>query len=514
MEKIFHAMEKIFHAMEKIFHAVEKPEKRVGWVCAALAAAACGCASPGGGEGPLVPPPPVRAVSAELAPAPPPPAGGHAWDVLALRAAARSPQAKALLLEAAAERRTIAVDTAWRAPQLRVGIHQEEADQTTPERIAWQTNPLAPTLPARTNLVAREWQDRSGNGYEVGLRLFVANPFVNGWLRRRGQAVAAAREFESHEAAYAVYCEVRSLCLEAAALEEEIRLLERVAELRVGIRDARKRQAEAGTANALDLIEAVARVAAIRSDLRDKVYEQRRVRRQIALLADVPVDAVRLRAMSAEPLPAADGWRAEDLADFALTRRPDLARALRERDAAEHGVGSARAARLPWLDYVEGSYAGESAQFLAYEDYRTGYGTTDRDSAEWQVNVAVSVPVFGWDGKDVRLASARLAAADARARALRDDIRAQVAGALEDYAHARAERDRIADESRQVLAVVEPRLAALADETALKPEDVLATREAVAAYDLRAFRGELRCRRLAQNLESIVGAPLAPAVGN
>lgn len=66
---------------------------------------------------------------------------GLDWNALALRAADHSGEAGVLLLEADAERHQAAVDTAWREPQLRLGVSQGEADEETP-RGAWPPVPI------------------------------------------------------------------------------------------------------------------------------------------------------------------------------------------------------------------------------------------------------------------------------------------------------------------------------------------------------------------------------------
>lgn len=484
------------------------PARRVACALAgALLGLAAGCAG-------LAEPMPIDfsgepSAAVALAPLPPPPAEGYAWDDLARRAADRSGEAEALLLEALAERHQAAVDTAWRDPQLRLGIHRGELEEETAGRLATTTDPWLPAAPPEPELRPREWETRDTSGYEAGLRVYVENPFVNQWLRKRGAATAQAKEAESQEAAYAVYCEVRGLCLEAAALRAEIDLLGQIAALRTQARDIRSRQAAAGVAHAFDLIGAVTRVAAIRSDLREKEAEHRRILRQIAILADVPAEQIRLRPPAAETLPDAAAWEPEALAGLALARRPDLARREREQAAAAHGVRAAQAGLLPWFDYVEGTYEGESAQAEAYEDYTTGFDQTDRETTEWQLRFAVNIPIFGWDGKEVRLTRAQLAAAAARTGSLRAQIRAEVSGVHGDYLRACADRDRLAAESRQVQAVMTAKIDALAREPSVPPEDLLAAREDVVAYARVLLQADRECLRLAQWLETVTGGPLA-----
>ena len=433
---------------------------------------------------------------------------GLDWNALALRAADHSGEAGVLLLEADAERHQAAVDTAWREPQLRLGVSQGEADEETEGRLATRTDPASEQT--EPDLRPREWEAIDSDAYEVGLRVYIVSPFVNQWLRRRGEAAALAKEAESREAAYAVYCEVRSLCLEAAILQEEIELLEQMEGYRVEIRDIRSRQAAAAVAGALDLIQAVTRVADLRADLRDKRAELRRLVRRIALLSGVCEDRLRLRPADEEPLPDAAAWTVDELVELAFSRRPDLARAEQEGAVAVHGLRAAKAKRLPWFDYVEGAYAGDCVQGSAYEDYTTGYDARKRDSSEWQLRFAVNLPVFDWDGKEIRLARARQEAADARLRDLRERIRAELGAVREDYVRACADRQRVVAENRKVEALMAAKIDALAEEPSVPPEDILAAREEFVRYARIRMRAEHECHRLAQELEALAGGPLVP----
>ncbi|MDR2849866.1 MAG: hypothetical protein LBW77_04895, partial [Verrucomicrobiota bacterium] len=89
------------------------PIGRVFGICAAAGLCAAGCLGPRPGAAPAAPPAP-DAASPAASPAappapPPPPAEGYDWDALARMAAANSTEAKALLLEARAERYQTAV---------------------------------------------------------------------------------------------------------------------------------------------------------------------------------------------------------------------------------------------------------------------------------------------------------------------------------------------------------------------------------------------------------------------
>lgn len=484
----------------------------VGAGAGALCLAGLGCAS-AGRESAAVPAAPAAAadaVPAAAAATNAPPADGYAWEELARLAAANCSEAKALLLEAQAERHQAAVDTGWRNPQLRAGRHWGDEDEHTPGRGGMRTYPQEVGSPSRPFLRGREWSDTDFEGDTLGLRVYTANPFVNRWLRRRGEASAKAREEESRQEAYAVFCEVRTLCLEAELLREEIGLLERMAGLRNQLRDVRNEQADAGVTSPLDLIRAETRLASLRAEIRAKQAERQQLVRRIAVLAGIPVAQVKLAPRKPGP-PVAEAYQDPAvLTDLAFLRRPDLAQAEREKEAAEHGVRAARAGQVPWFEYVEGTVEDETAHADSYEQYYTGHDRTTSDQTEWQVRVALTVPVFNWLGDEVRLSRAQLAAAETRVRGLYDTVRAEVGGVLDDYRSAHAERERLVGECDRLCAAMSARIDALEKEPAVKREEVLAAREELVAYRRMCLQAERESLVMAQYLETVCGGSLGP----
>ncbi len=450
--------------------------------------------------------PPAAACAAATTNAPP--AGGYPWETLARLAAANCSEARALLLDAAAERHQTAVDTGWRNPQLRMGDHWGDEDQTTAGRTGMRTFPAETGSPSRPFTSARERDESSFDGYTAGLRIYTANPFVNRWLRKRGAASARALESRSEETAYAVFCEVRSLCLEAEVARAEIGLLEQMAALREQARDLRKEQSAAGVADALELIRAETRLAVLRSEIREKQTARQQVLRRIAVLTGVPAGQLRLRPPDFERRVRPEYLDGAALTDLAYLRRPDLTRVRHEQEAAEHRVKAAQAGNIPWFEYVEGTYQDEQGESDSYEQYVSGHDTSHEDRTEWEARVAVTLPVFNWLGDEVRLSRTQLAAATARADGLYETIRSEVGGVLEDYQAARAERDRLANEYKRLQATMTARIDTLANEAAVRREDVLAAREELTGYQRICMKAEHECLMLEQYLETVSGGTL------
>lgn len=450
----------------------------------------------------------TNAVTAAEAVTNAPPADGYTWDALARLAAANCSEAKALMLDAAAELQQTAVETGWRNPQLRVGSNWGDGEQSTPGRAGMRTYPDETDSPSRPFNSNRQWSDSSFDRQSVALRIYTSNPFVNRWLRKRGAASARAIEAHSGETAYAVFCEVRSLCLEAETAREEIGLMEQMALFRRQTRDFRKEQSDAGVAGALELIRAETRLAALSSEIHERQTARLQVLRRLSVLTDVPVEQLRLRPPDFEKRMRSEYLDKSALTDLAFMRRPDLTRAQLEKEAAEHKVKAAQAGNIPWFEYVDGTVASQSGTQDSYEQYVSGHDITSDDRTEWQARVAVTLPVFNWLGDEVKLSRTKLAASASRVEGLYETIRAEVGGVLEDYLAARAERDRLAYDYKQLQETMNARIDALANETTVKREDVLAAREDLAAYQRICMKAERECLRMEQYLETVSGGPL------
>ena len=435
------------------------------------------------------------------------PEDGYDWNTLARLAAANCGEARALLLEAQAERHKTAVDTGWRNPQLKAGRRWGDMDGETPGRSGMRTYPDEVGRPSRPFTRYREWEKQSYDGDTLGARIYLANPFVNRWLRKQGEAAAQALEKESAEEAYAVFCEVRMLCLEAEVLREEIELLERMTVIRQALRDVRNEQVEASVTTPLDLIRAETKLAATRFEINGKRTARQQLVRRVAVLAGVPADGLKLRPKAASR-PAASALNPATLMELALMRRPDLARMEREKEAAEHAVRAANAGQIPWFEHVEGSYQDEKAERESYEQHFTGHDSTTRKETEWQARVAVTIPIFNWLGDEIKMTRAQLAAARARVEGQHEIIRAEVDGVLEDYRAASAEWERLSDEGERLRETMTARLDALALEPSVQRDEVLEAREELLSYQRVCLKAERECLFMAQCLETVSGGAL------
>jgi len=127
-------------------------------------------------------------------------------------------------------------------------------------------------------------------------------------------------------------------------------------------------------------------------------------------------------------LPVADvPARADSIVVLALARRPDLAAELARGDAARTAQSAINAERLPRLDVAA--------------DYGMSGLTPSASIGTRQIGLQVSIPILDGFRREGRAAeqSAVLRESDVRARDLRQQIAADVAGALLDLASAQAQ---------------------------------------------------------------------------
>jgi len=127
-------------------------------------------------------------------------------------------------------------------------------------------------------------------------------------------------------------------------------------------------------------------------------------------------------------LPVADvPARADSIVALALARRPDLAAELARGDAARTAQSAINAERLPRLDVAA--------------DYGMSGLTPSASIGTRQIGLQVSIPILDGFRREGRAAeqSAVLRESDVRARDLRQQIAADVAGALLDLASAQAQ---------------------------------------------------------------------------
>ncbi|MDD5350968.1 MAG: efflux transporter outer membrane subunit [Chthoniobacteraceae bacterium] len=214
-----------------------------------------------------------------------------------------------------------------------------------------------------------------------------------------GQARANAQAAEADRRALEL-----SLTAQAAtgyftvrALDAQIEVLRRTANLRRTAVKLQRDRVEAGTANQLDLYRAQVELDNTQSDLTDTIRQRGEAENALAPLCGQSASAFHIPAQplgQRPPPPVPPGVPATLLA-----QRPDLAQAERKLQAAAEGIRAARADLLPTFN-IEGDAGLESAHF---DQLFEGQSRT------WMVEGTISIPIFegGRNVANLRAAKAR-----------------------------------------------------------------------------------------------------------
>jgi outer membrane protein TolC len=436
------------------------------------------------------------------------PADGYDWSVLAHMAAGNTTVVEEFIQEAVVARRKAAAETAWRNPQLRGAWGSSDMDDETPGRSGMRTDLNEIGMPSRPFTNYDRHSTRNTDSKMLSLRFYISNPFVNYWIRKRGESAARALEAEGKEAAYAIFCEMQSLCLEAEILREEIELSDQVAELRQRAVEERERQVEAGLITVLDKLKAEARFESLRIELAGRRLEYQRLLRRIALLAGVELDGLELKPRKKSAQFREELLNAADLVELAYMRRPDLERVRYEVEEADRRLRVARSQMIPWFEFVEGRIGSEHSTERSYRQDSTGYDHTSRDVDEWQVRAAVSLPIFSWLGDEVRLSRSRQSLALVRERGMLNEVYREIEGALYDYRSARDEFERCRREGERLSAAMHEQIDMLADEPVVRSDKIFEAHEEVLRFQRTLLRAEHEVARLAMYLESASGGSL------
>ena len=405
--------------------------------------------------------------------------GAWTWEELSVRAGRRADRARIASIDAAVGRQKVADELAWKNPELRMGWGlDDQRDREQGRRPA------------------------NGDGYRatLGVRFYVPNPFVNRYVRARGEAEERGGAARMALESYKVYSEVKMLCCEEARAGDELKALTRQRDLLDELRRREEEVYQSGVSvSPLDVLRAETKWRKTVRACEALAAARAALRRQIAWLADVPEAGFEI---AAEPpiLPAAEELSLATLVEVAFARRPDLAVALAELDAAEANVGAAKAALLPWFRFVEAAY--EHANDRSDDNGRHETGHED----EWTLKAALNLPVFAWTGESVKLSSMVRDRADARVQALYASIRMEIEVALADYREASAQVRE--DEARAFVRDMERRIADYAAAPTADAAEICRARAEL--QDWESVQAVARRARVeaALRLESVIGGPL------
>ena len=439
---------------------------------------------------------PVESVLADVAEPLPEPEHVGAWTVedLAVRAGRRSQAMQEGALEAMIARLKADEDTAWRDPEFRYSGSWADGDGD-----GWSR-----TVGDRYG--DRGPRDSSGSGHKFAARLYIPNPFVNRYLSLKGDAEVRRCEAKAESEAFAIYSEVKLLCNEERRLARELALLGDRSEVLGKAREIAVSEATNHVARSpYDLVRAESQLRRHRSRVAEVEFKLRQVKSSIAMLADIPVGDLEIADLSVDA-PSEELLVEDRLVELAFLRRPDLALALAEYDAAVASAGAARVANIPWFRFVEAGYRFRD-RYKTSESYRydgNKFSEVRDHEHDFSISVAITVPIFTWCGGAVKSTNVMRDLADSRVRSLRESIRREIADALAHYRFAAsavsADSDTFVDEmGKRIDGDVEGD-AETSDSCKARAELV---EYAVFANDAVALRDEALV-----NLETVIGGPV------
>lgn len=372
------------------------------------------------------------------------------------------------------------------------------------------TTPLLPgALP-----VLPETADTAGTQWRVSARIFPPNPFTVGPLRRAAESRATAATIRLQQERALIVDQLRLAWLTMAWLHNDYQLAEAQHAAARQAAETVALQLDTGTAN-LTEAAAIDRLT-IRTLEELQQVETARAEVQAELSALLHFEAENMTFTELDWTAAATITPPAAHADAALLAHvrasaPEGHIAGHEA-AARQAYLAARRAWIPWPRHIEGSY-GESdgSRFRANLEQ---IARRDSREEEWQVSVAVEVPVFNLLNHGNRVLKAQWQALEHQAGLMREIKVAEARATLAQLR--RAARQRAAFE--QLAGPATERLDALtaaADNTPVfRPREAAQNAVQWTALQRTRLRHEYEVRRLMLQLEILCGGEINMQTGN
>lgn len=244
--------------------------------------------------------------------------------------------------------------------------------------------------------------------FSVSIRVTPPNPFVILHDRSAADARIYSAKALLRDAEWQLASEVRKAWEDIRYLQNDLALLDRLAEVYRNHEHILEERAKQGGATLLELTGASRRYLRTAAE-RDRVSRDRAAAaRTLIALIGIPASALSIPS-DAPPLPLIDHTLLDttSLESVALKYRSDLMALLWQCIAAHKDVKAAKAARLPWFTFVQASYVnsmsrsardpysqwtGNQGTSLLYPDPMTSRDETD--GTEWSITAGLSVPFF------------------------------------------------------------------------------------------------------------------------
>lgn len=410
------------------------------------------------------------------------PADGFSWHELAEIASQRDGKTQLAALQINRSTLQNQLDLTWRDPQLRLNSSFYSEDDYTH---------------------GGNNSHEDAQGYGTALRFYTSNPFVNRWIKKQGAKNARSILAKSRELSYAVYCETKMKCCEAAILEDQLKQLKESQTLHRKICDCYNELRTSGQAAPLKIIKADIKLAKTELQIEKTGRELRNVIYQLAQLTGVDAEKIKVQPLEKQKLSDPAKLNCDDLTIAAVEMRPDLESIRAEIDLAKTKVEIAKAKQIPWFEFLEAGYRNRSEDVTSY----TGSGQRNSDAArdEWLLRTAVSLPVFSWAGHETALAAAVVRETQLREAIALTSIRAEIRNALDNYSDAFAARTKMQTEVDSHIQEFNKAVRELDNSKAVIETEILATEELINSYGQSVRENLYNCYKLKLYLDSVTG---------
>jgi outer membrane protein TolC len=406
------------------------------------------------------------------------------------------------------------------------------------------------------------------DGYRLGVRLFVPNPWLLVPRVSARKAEIQAAEADLHAAEWLIACDVRRYFAELNYLTNDLALATDLVNFQGEILKAVKARTEHGAATAFDVLTAARQQLQVRNAL-DLIRQRRKLAlRGLAALLNVSSDSLQIDATRSTPPLLPSGISVDEIEMLALQRRADVVACHWRVLAAEAAYRESRNVRLPWIKEIDASYRaahgdtwGSDVTTDTGHDSGTSRSTSTADSRgqqietepngdvtttpeqrldqgqsvtrsrstriehsgtwiadeadaeEWQVGFAIDVPIFSWlknHAADAMLAEYKLASVR-ETEGLRLASR-EVRDAADELEESRRQEAYYATDVEPVIAEMRKALATMESTPNVMPDQLASAKVQVADSARLQLQSRYRYDLAAIALERALGTPLAEAM--
>jgi len=284
----------------------------------------------------------------------------------------------------------------------------ENDTRLLPGKAAWQLAQLRQESPG----VWRDPEARFETGLnsdepflDSALRFYLPNPWEVRSVSMENASLTATAEAEYRMGGVATAAEVHRMYREFQCLEKEILLADRLTGIKQELASLSDKRVKAG-------MQTSGQSLLLRWELRETEREARTLRGEQAVLKNrlTALTGLKLETLEIPVLEFPETFAAPD-AEVDVAHRPDLMLRQAQVQKADAKLKQARAEQVPWFNHVQTSYSDSSD--------------------EWDVQVAVSLPLFSLAGSKKNLALAERSLRQTICEVSEEAVSAQVCMALE-----------------------------------------------------------------------------------